>query len=530
MNQTYLIRAIFSYGNYDNKNTVPVFDLYFGANYWITIRLPNATYFQFEEIILQQLPSDHLFQKLLAEIQKLPSDRKRIINVTFDDDDNSSPAHLLTLQYLKPVTLSSNKISKGYVSFTIIATADSDAPPILNAYEIYEAISQPNSPPATQDVDALLEIKHTYGISRFSWDLSNNELAGQLPEFLSTLLNLKFNNLAGNKLTGSIPNALKENAELQLSVANNPGLCQKNSCQKHNFVIPLIASVAALVILIVIVALVIWRLRHKRVILRESQKREAVKHKNQSFSYSEVLRITNNFETAIGEGGFGKVYLGTLEDDTKVSVKLLSPYSRQGFKEFQSEAQLLTVIHHRNLVSFVGFCDENDIKALVYEYMDLGDLSGLLAGHPPVRRELEDICFIIDWICPKIEWGDIRGIVDLRLAGEFNVSSAWNAVETAMSCIAPQCAKRPDISYVLHELKECLAMEIDFPIQMVSHAIQSIILGILIQSLSSQLVDYWVSMALYFIFPITVWFDFMDALIINGLKRWKREQDMGTME
>ncbi|XP_028763319.1 receptor-like protein kinase At3g21340 [Neltuma alba] len=284
-------------------------------------------------------------------------------------------------------------------------------------------------------------------------------------------------------------------------------------------------------------------------ILRESQKREAVKHKSQSFSYSEVLRITNNFETAIGEGGFGKVYLGTLEDATKVAVKLLSPSSRQGFKEFQLEAQLLTVIHHRNLVSFIGFCNENDIKALVYEYMDLGDLSGLLAGleylhhgcktpiihrdlkpsnillnqsrvakladfglsrafknerdthlstqpagtpgyidpefqmsgnvnkesdiysfgmillqlitgHPPVRRELEDICFIIDWICPKIECGDIQGIVDLRLAGEFNVSSAWKAVETAMSSIAPRCAERPDISYVLHELKECLAMEI----------------------------------------------------------------------
>ncbi|XP_028763339.1 probable LRR receptor-like serine/threonine-protein kinase MEE39 [Neltuma alba] len=503
-----------------------------------------------------------------------------------------------------------------------MATADSDAPPILNAYEIYEAISQPDSPTATQDVDAMLEIKHTYGISRISWqgdpcvpsklawdglicssennirilslnlsssslkgeisesfakllkleslDLSNNELIGQLPEFLSTLPNLKFINLAGNKLTGLIPKALKENAGLQLSVANNPGLCQKSSCKKHNFVIPLIASVAALVILTVIVALVIWRFRHKRVILSEFQKREAAKDNNQSFSYTEVLRITNNLETAIGEGGFGKIYLGTLEDGTKVAVKLLSPSSRQGYKEFQSEAQLLTVIHHRNLVSLVGFCDENDIKALVYEYMDLGDLSGLLSeknskvlkwnerlqvsidaargleylhhgcktpiihrdlkpsnillnqsmvakladfglsrafknerdthlstqpagtpgfidpefqksgnlnkesdiysfgmillqlitSHPPVRRELEDICFIIDWIRPKIECGDIQGIVDLRLAGEFNVCSAWKAVETAMSCIAPQRTQRPDISYVLLELRECLAMEI----------------------------------------------------------------------
>ncbi|XP_028754131.1 probable LRR receptor-like serine/threonine-protein kinase At4g29180 [Neltuma alba] len=68
MNQMYLIRAIFSYGNYDNKNTVAVFDLYVGANYWTTIRLPNAAYFQSEEIIIQQLPSDHLFQVCLVNI------------------------------------------------------------------------------------------------------------------------------------------------------------------------------------------------------------------------------------------------------------------------------------------------------------------------------------------------------------------------------------------------------------------------------------------------------------------------------
>ncbi|GAU24778.1 hypothetical protein TSUD_356070 [Trifolium subterraneum] len=63
-----------------------------------------------------------------------------------------------------------------------------------------------------------------------------------------------------------------------------------------------------------------------------------MKSKHQIFSYTELLNITDNFKTIIGEGGFGKVYLGVLQNDTKlVAVKILSPSSKQGYKEFQSE-------------------------------------------------------------------------------------------------------------------------------------------------------------------------------------------------
>ena len=64
-----------------------------------------------------------------------------------------------------------------------------------------------------------------------------------------------------------------------------------------------------------------------------------MKSKNRSFSYSEVLNITENFKTVIGEGGFGKVYFGILQDHTPVAVKLLSPSSMQGYKEFRSEVR-----------------------------------------------------------------------------------------------------------------------------------------------------------------------------------------------
>ena len=58
------------------------------------------------------------------------------------------------------------------------------------------------------------------------------------------------------------------------------------------------------------------------------------KSKNQQYSYSEVVSITSNFRTIIGGGGFGKVYLGKLKDETQVAVKLLSASSNQGYKEF----------------------------------------------------------------------------------------------------------------------------------------------------------------------------------------------------
>ena len=64
-----------------------------------------------------------------------------------------------------------------------------------------------------------------------------------------------------------------------------------------------------------------------------------IKLQNQQYSYSEVVSITNNFNTIIGRGGFGKVYLGKLKDETQVAVKLLSTSSNQGYKEFQAEVR-----------------------------------------------------------------------------------------------------------------------------------------------------------------------------------------------
>lgn len=92
--------------------------------------------------------------------------------------------------------------------------------------------------------------------------------------------------------------------------------------------------------------------------------------------YVEIQRATKNFSSKllIGEGGFGKVYKGTLRDGVKVAVKRSEPGHGQGVLEFQTEIMVLSQIRHRHLVSLIGYCDEWSEMILVYEFMEKGTL------------------------------------------------------------------------------------------------------------------------------------------------------------
>ena len=65
---------------------------------------------------------------------------------------------------------------------------------------------------------------------------------------------------------------------------------------------------------------------------------------SRQLSYSDILKMTNNFSRLLGEGGFGKVYYGVM-GNTEVAVKMLSPKSAQGYREFQAE--VLTQLFYR---------------------------------------------------------------------------------------------------------------------------------------------------------------------------------------
>uniref|UniRef100_A0A2N9F247 Protein kinase domain-containing protein n=1 Tax=Fagus sylvatica TaxID=28930 RepID=A0A2N9F247_FAGSY len=111
---------------------------------------------------------------------------------------------------------------------------------------------------------------------------------------------------------------------------------------------------------------------------RTSIKIDGVKY----FTYGEMAAATNNFNisTQVGQGGYGKVYKGSLADGTVVAIKRAQEGSLQGEKEFLTEIELLSRLHHRNLVSLIGYCDEESEQMLVYEFMSNGTLRDHLSA------------------------------------------------------------------------------------------------------------------------------------------------------
>ena len=84
------------------------------------------------------------------------------------------------------------------------------------------------------------------------------------------------------------------------------------------------------------------------------------------FTYREMAVATNSFDksTQVGEGGYGKVYKGILVDGTVVAIKRAQEGSLQGEKEFLTEIEVMSRLHHRNLVSLIGYCDEEGEQVL----------------------------------------------------------------------------------------------------------------------------------------------------------------------
>ncbi|XP_054776319.1 leucine-rich repeat receptor protein kinase HPCA1-like isoform X2 [Prosopis cineraria] len=126
------------------------------------------------------------------------------------------------------------------------------------------------------------------------------------------------------------------------------------------------------------------------------------------FSFEELKKYSNNFCEAntIGAGGYGKVYQAVLPSGELVAVKRASQESMQGAVEFKTEIELLSRVHHKNLVGLVGFCYDKGEQMLVYEYIPNGTIMDSLSGKSGIR---------MNWIRRlKVAVGAARGLAYLH--------------------------------------------------------------------------------------------------------------------
>ncbi|XP_058759173.1 putative leucine-rich repeat receptor-like protein kinase At2g19210 [Vicia villosa] len=567
-----------------------------------------------------------------TEIQKLEANQIREFNIFVNGKLlNNDPVNPLYLQNLYYVSI----ISVNMLELWFNKTSRSTLPPLFNAIEIYTTKDFLQSETYQTDVDAILNVKSIYEIKRkwqgdpcvpvsFLWDglncsyvgsdspriiylnltsssligtialaisnlksieyldLSNNSLTGAVPDFLSQLRFLRVLNLEGNKLSGAIPIELlvhPENSMLKFNFGGNPNLCSFGSCNKGNgnkVGVPLVASLGG-AFTILAVAIISFRIYYKRHqvshrLSKVGRIKQELESKKQEFTYEEVLSITRNFEKVVGKGASGTVYHGWIDDDTEVAVKMLSSSSAQGYLQFQAEAKLFAIVHHKYLTGLIGYCDDGTNMALIYEYMANGDLAKHLSDknenilswnqrlqiateaaegleylhhgcNPPIvhrdvksknillneklqgkladfglskifpnegdthvftvvagtlgyldpeynrlskLREKSDVfsfgvvlleiitgqpaiiktkekIHIIQWVGSMLVEREVKDIVDPRLQGKFDISSATKALDTAMACVAATSMNRPTMKHVVMELKQCLENKITPP-------------------------------------------------------------------
>ncbi|KAG0499374.1 hypothetical protein HPP92_004065 [Vanilla planifolia] len=254
--------------------------------------------------------------------------------------------------------------------------------------------------------------------------LNNNFLSGSIPDSLSSLLNLNDIQLASNHLTGQIParlfqvvrynftgNNLNCDGNFLLPCASN--ITDPGGTHSSNVGVILGSSVGAVVLILVVILFILYKRIRKGhhlevfVDVPGEDDRRITFGQLKRFAWRELQIATDDFseKNILGQGGFGKVYRGTLSDNTKIAVKRLTDYESPGGEAaFLREVELISVAVHKNLLKLIGFCTTPMERLLVYPFM--ANLS--------VAYRLRDFKIgepVLDWKTRKrVALGTARGL------------------------------------------------------------------------------------------------------------------------
>uniref|UniRef100_A0A0E0HGH4 Receptor-like serine/threonine-protein kinase n=1 Tax=Oryza nivara TaxID=4536 RepID=A0A0E0HGH4_ORYNI len=169
------------------------------------------------------------------------------------------------------------------------------------------------------------------------------------------------------------------------------------SKKKTHIIIAVVVSICALAIILALTGMYIWRTKKTKARRQGPSNWSGGLHSRELhsegnshgddldlplFDLETIASATNGFsaDNKLGEGGFGPVYKGTLEDGQEIAVKTLSKTSVQGLDEFRNEVMLIAKLQHRNLVQLIGYSVCGQEKMLLYEFMENKSLDCFLFG------------------------------------------------------------------------------------------------------------------------------------------------------
>ncbi|XP_059624085.1 LRR receptor-like serine/threonine-protein kinase HSL2 [Cornus florida] len=219
-------------------------------------------------------------------------------------------------------------------------------------------------------------------------DLAGNSLSGDIPAELTKLKLNKFN-VSDNKLGGKVPVGFNQEFFLR-SLMGNPNLCSPDlkplpSCSKRKpvsfYIVWILAALAAL-----LVGSLAWHWLHKTGKLklfggRSKRLCNITSFQRVGFNEEEIV-VPLTEDNLIGSGGSGRVYRVKLKTGQTVAVKRLWDGNRQPESDivFRAEVETLGRIRHGNVVKLLSSCIGEDLRVLVYEYMENGSLGDVLHG------------------------------------------------------------------------------------------------------------------------------------------------------